>query len=243
MPERAAIVTGGSRGIGRGIAEMLAQEGHALTITARQPEGLDEAVQTLRAAGAEVQGIARNLAEAEAVAEIVTAHADRYGRLDVLVNNAGIGIGAKADQHQTKHVDLMVDVNVRAIILFYREALSLLRRTASENGQAHVINLSSLAGKWGQPWLSVYSATKAAVVSYTEAMNRELAGDGIKSTALCPEWVDTDMAEFIKDRVPAEQMIRVQDIAGAVRFLLSLSPACSVPEIVFTRPGGRTGPV
>jgi NAD(P)-dependent dehydrogenase (short-subunit alcohol dehydrogenase family) len=235
--QRAAIVTGGSRGIGRAIAQVLADEGYGLTITARREEGLRDAVQAMRDAGHEVQGVARNLAEEAAAADVVSAHRERFGRLDVLVNNAGVGIGAAADQHQTKHVDMALSINLRAIILLYREAVGLLRDAAAERQQANVINVSSLAGKSGQPWLSVYSATKAAVISYTEAMSKELGSSGIKSTALCPGWVNTDMTDFIKSEVPADQMIRVEDIAEAVRFLLRLSPGCTVPEIVFARPG------
>jgi short-subunit dehydrogenase len=83
----------------------------------------------------------------------------------------------------------------------------------------------------------VYSATKAAVVGYTVAMNKELAGKGIKSTAFCPGFVDTDMTDFVKETVPAEEMIRPTDIAEALRFLLRISPACVIPEVIFERPG------
>lgn len=235
MPDRAAIVTGGTRGIGRAIAQALAQDGYALTITGRQPDNVQTAVRELQADGAEVNGIARNLTDPEAPGAIVAEHAERFGRLDVLVNSAGIGIAANADAHQTKHLDLMLGVNVRAIILFYREALGLLRAAAAERGQAHVINLSSLAGKSGQPWLSVYSATKAAVVSYTEAMTKELAGDNIKSTALCPGFVDTEMADFIRQQDPEQELIPTSDMVAAVRFLLATSPTSLVPEIVFQR--------
>ena len=99
-----------------------------------------------------------------------------------------------------------------------------------------MVNLSSYAGTNGQPWLSVYSATKFAVRGYTQAMNKELAPEGIKSVALCPGFVDTDMTEFIRETVPPQDMIRPADIAEAVRFLLRLSPSCLVPEIVFGRP-------
>ena len=100
-----------------------------------------------------------------------------------------------------------------------------------------MVNLASLAGKSPQPWLSVYSATKAAVVAYSEAMNKELNGGGIKSVALCPGFVDTDMSEFVKQSIPAEQMLTTGDVAEALRFLLRLSPNCVIPEIVFQRPG------
>jgi short-subunit dehydrogenase len=101
-----------------------------------------------------------------------------------------------------------------------------------------VVNMSSIAGKQGEPWLSVYSATKAGVVGFTQAMNRELKGQGIKSTALCPAFVDTAMTDFIKDRLPPEEMIQVADVVESVRFLLRLTPGCVVPEIVFTGRGG-----
>jgi short-subunit dehydrogenase len=94
-----------------------------------------------------------------------------------------------------------------------------------------------MAGKSGAAWLSVYSATKAAVVGWTQAMNKELNGEGIKSVALCPGFVDTPMSEFIREQVKPEDMIKTDDIAAAVRFLLALSPACVIPEIVFQRPG------
>jgi NAD(P)-dependent dehydrogenase (short-subunit alcohol dehydrogenase family) len=241
MPERSAIVTGSSRGIGRAIAEALAQEGYSLTITGRRPEGVAEAVTQLQVAGADVHGVALNHADPDAPAEIVKRHAERFGRLDVLVNNAGVGIGAAADEHQTKFVDMQLGVNLRAIILFYREAIPLLKAAAAQTGQSHVINLSSISGKSGQPWLSVYSATKAAVVGYTEAMSKELASAHIKSTAFCPGFVDTDMSQFVKDQLPAEEMIRPQDIAEGVRFLLRLSTGCTIPEIVFMRPGETGG--
>jgi short-subunit dehydrogenase len=113
----------------------------------------------------------------------------------------------------------------------------MLRAAGTEHRNALVVNLSSIAGKSGQPWLSVYSATKAAVVGYTQAMNKELNSDGVKSVAFCPGFVDTDMSDFIKETVDAAEMMRPEDIAEAVRFMLRLSPACVVPEIIFQRPG------
>ena len=237
MPNRAAIVTGASRGIGLALAETLADEGYALTVSARKPDTLQAAAEQLRARGAEVEAIEGNLADPDSIAEVVGRHRQRFGRLDVLVNNAGVGIGATATDHQTKHVDLQLDVNLRAIILFYRESIELLRAAGAEHGSALVVNLASLAGKSPQPWLSVYSATKAAVVAYTVAMNKELANDGVKSVAFCPGFVDTDMADFIKDTVPAETMLKTSDIAEALKFMLRVSPACLVSEIVFQRPG------
>jgi short-subunit dehydrogenase len=122
-------------------------------------------------------------------------------------------------------------------VLFYRECAEMLRAAGSEHRSALVVNLASIAGKSPQPWLSVYSATKAAVIAYTQAMNKELNGEGIKSTAFCPGFVDTDMTDFAKQSVAAEEMLRPEDIGEAVRFLLRVSPACVIPDVVFQRPG------
>ncbi len=237
MPDRAAIVTGGSRGIGLAIAEVLGEEGFGLTIAARKPDTLEQAAAALRGNGFEVEAVAANMADEEGIRGVVERHRERFGRLDVLVNNAGVGIGAAAGEHQTKYIDMQLDVNLRAIVVFYRECVELLRAAGAEHRGALVVNLASIAGKSPQPWLSVYSATKAAVIAYTQSMNKELNGEGIKSVAFCPGFVDTDMTEFVKGTVPAAEMLRTNDIAEAVRFLLHVSPACVVPEIVFQRPG------
>jgi NAD(P)-dependent dehydrogenase (short-subunit alcohol dehydrogenase family) len=170
------------------------------------------------------------------VRAVVARHRDAFGRLDVLVNNAGVGVGAAAGEHRTKHVDMQFDVNVRAVVLFYRECDALLRAAGAEHRNALVVNMASIAGKSPQPWLSVYSATKAAVVAYTTAMNKELNAAGVKSVAFCPGFVDTDMSEFVKQAIPAEEMLRTSDIAEALRFMLRVSPNCVIPEIVFQRP-------
>ena len=237
MPERAAIVTGASRGIGLALAQALAEDGYGLTITARKPEGLEQSAGDLRERGFAVESVAANMADEEGVRDVVRRHRERFGRLDVLVNNAGLGVGAAAHEQRTKLVDLQLDVNLRAIVLFYRECLDLLRAAGGEHGNALVVNLSSIAGKSPQPWLSVYAATKAAVIAYTQAMNKELNAEGIKSVAFCPGFVDTDMSEFVKQSIPAEEMIRTSDIAEALRFVLRVSPTCVIPEIIFQRPG------
>jgi short-subunit dehydrogenase len=237
MPARAAIVTGSSRGIGLALATVLTEEGYAVTLTARKPDTLEQSANALRARGAEVEHVAANLADEEAVRAVVARHREAFGRLDVLVNNAGVGIGAAVDEHRTKYGDMQLDVNIRALVLFYRECAELLRAAGAEHRNALVVNMASMAGKSPQPWLSVYSATKAAVVAYTNAMNKELNAAGVKSVAFCPGFVDTDMSEFIKEAIPADEMLRPSDIAEALRFVLRLSPNCVISEIVFQRLG------
>jgi NAD(P)-dependent dehydrogenase (short-subunit alcohol dehydrogenase family) len=239
VASRAALITGGSRGIGFAIADMLGAEGYALTLTARKPDGLERAVHELTAKGYTVHAVPANLNDEDGIKAVVAAHHERYGRLDVLVNNGGVGIGGGAGEQLTKFIDLQLDVNVRAVALFYRECLEMLTAAGAEHRKALVVNLASMAAKHPLASFSVYSATKAAVVSLTVAMNEELAPRGIKSVALCPGWVNTGMTEFMRESVPPEDMLNPEDISSAVKFLLGLSPAAVIPEIAFERPGAR----
>jgi NAD(P)-dependent dehydrogenase (short-subunit alcohol dehydrogenase family) len=235
MATRAALVTGGSSGIGLGIARVLAEEGFALTVSARRADKLDSAAEALRASGADVLAVPGNVAQEEDIVSVVARHEEAYGRLDVLVNNAGLGISGPIDTLLTKHLDMQIAINLRSMILFYREAMPMLRAAGAADG-ALVVNTSSITGKIGTAQLSVYSATKHGIVGFTEAMNQELRHAGIKSCALCPAYVDTALSDYVKGDVAAQDMIRVEDLAESVRFLLRLSPQCVVPEMIFRRP-------
>ncbi len=237
MAERAALITGASGGIGLAIARVLGEEGYGLTLSARRADKLEQEVQGLRDAGFDVLTVPANMAEEGDVLALFAAHRERFGRLDALANNAGVGIGATLDQIQTKFLDMQLAVNLRALILGTREGVPLLREAGAEHGKALILNTASIAGKGGQPFLSIYGATKAAVINFTQATAREVSGSGIQCTALAPGFVDTAMTDFVKGEVPAEKMIQPGDIGAAVRFLLATSPNCLIPEIVFNRAG------
>jgi len=219
------------------IARALGEDGYAVTISARRPDKLEAAAGGLRAEGIEVQAVPAQLGEEDEIVAMMAAHREKYGRLDVLANNGGVGIGEAMDSISAKKLDIQVGANLRGLILGTREALPMLKEAGAEHGKALIANTASIAGKAGQGWLSVYSATKAGVIGFSQATQKEHDGQGIQVTALCPGFVDTPMTEFVKEQVAAEEMIRPEDIAGAVRYLLSTSPACLIPEIVFTRPG------
>jgi short-subunit dehydrogenase len=237
LAERAALVTGGSSGIGLAIARALGEDGYAVTISARRPEKLEAAAEELRSAGIDVAAVPANMVDENAIVELVGRHRDRFGRLDVLVNNAGVGIGGPIAEQETKKLDMQIGVNLRAVVLTTRECLPMLKQAGAEHRKALVVNTASIAGKSGQGWLSVYSATKFAVVGFTQALHKEHSGDGIQATALCPGFVATAMTDWVAESVPKEEMIQAEDVAEAVRYLLRTSPACIVPELQFVRPG------
>jgi short-subunit dehydrogenase len=222
---KSALVTGGSAGLGLGIARMLRDEGYALMLVARRPEPLEEAAGELGA-----EAVAANLSDADECVRVVAAHAERFGGLDVLVNSAGIGIGGSFAEQDTKRIALQLDVNLKATMIVTREALPLLR---ASKGQ--VITLASIAGTIPTPGLAVYGATKAALISFTNSLNREEDDHGVRATAISPAFVATRMTDWTG--IPGEEMIQTEDVVELVRTVLRLSPRARVPNIVIERVG------
>jgi NAD(P)-dependent dehydrogenase (short-subunit alcohol dehydrogenase family) len=222
---KSALVTGGSSGIGLALARMLRDDGYELTLVARQPE-------KLAAAAAEVgaESVAANLAHEEECLRVVAAHAERWGGMDVLVHCAGLGVGGSFASLETKRLDLQLDVNLRATLLVTRESLPLLRAS-----RGTIVTLASIAGTLPVPGLAVYGTTKAALISFTNSLNREEAEHGVRATAICPAFVATRMTEWTG--IPPEEMIQVEDVVELVRAVLRLSPHARVPSIVVERMG------
>jgi NAD(P)-dependent dehydrogenase (short-subunit alcohol dehydrogenase family) len=220
----AALVTGGSSGIGLAIARMLRDEGFELTLVSRRTERVEAAAAELGAAAS-----AANMADEDDCARVVAEHHDRFGRLDVLVNSAGVGIGGRVE-------DLQLDVNLRGLFLVTQAAIPLLREA-----RGWVVNLASIAGTLPTPGLATYGATKAAVIALTRSLNEELDTDGVRAIALCPGFVDTPMAEW--SGIEPDQMIRPEDCAEVVRMCLRLSPNARIPQVVIERMGSSNGDV
>ena len=233
---RAALVTGGSSGIGHSIARALGEDGYGITLSARRADKLEAAAGQLRDEGVDVLSVPANMTDEAEIKKVVAAHRDRFGRMDVLINNAGIGIGAAVADTETKKLDLQLDVNLRAVYLVARECIPMLKEAGAEHRKALIANTASIAGKHGLGWLSAYSATKFGVVGLSQGMHKELAGDGVQVTALCPGFVATPMTDWIEGQVPKDEMIQPEDIAESIRFLLRTSPYCMVPELQFLRP-------
>ncbi|HEY2602239.1 MAG TPA: SDR family NAD(P)-dependent oxidoreductase, partial [Thermoleophilaceae bacterium] len=138
MQGRTALVTGGSSGIGFAIARALGEDGYAITLSARRPEKLEEAAKQLTDAGIELQAVPANMAKEEEIEALMNAHKERFGRLDVLINNAGLGIGSTIEQADTKRLDMQFDVNLRGVYLMLREAIPSLKEAGAEHGKALV---------------------------------------------------------------------------------------------------------
>ena len=224
LVDKVAVVTGASRGIGLGIAQRLVEEGGSVVITARKPDALAEAVESL---GGEphVLGIAGNAADPEHRADVVRQTLQRFGRLDFLVNNTGINpaFGPLMDLDLSAATKIM-DVNVIAALAWTQEVYAA---SMKENGGA-VVNVSSLSGVRPAPMISFYGASKAALISLTETLAVEL-GPTIRVNAVAPAVVKTRFAEALyvgrEDEAsaayPLKRLGEPDDIGSLVAFLLS----------------------
>lgn len=241
MHAKAALVIGGSSGMGKAMARVLVQEGYAVTVCGRDRERLDGAVAELRAeAGAgdpPVQGVAADAAGEQGIVELIDAHRRAYGRLDVLVNSAGGGGGAGGGpigDLAPEAWDRTVALNLRSAYLSVHHALDLLRTAGAEHGKALVVNVGSAAGKEGTPGMSAYSAAKAGLRTLTEAGQAENRHDGVQFTTFVPGFVATPMATWaVAMGIGVEEMVAPEDLGEGLRFLLRTSHRCFVREIEF----------
>lgn len=229
-------MTGGSAGIGLAIALALADEGYDVTICGRDSDKLANAAEAATELAGRLVPVAVNLADDEAVATLTGAHLERCGGVDVLVNNAGLGLVGPITDVTTRKLDLELDVNFRSAFRLLQGCIPALREAGGRHGKALVVNVSSLVARLYPPNASVYAATKAALVSLSHSAHAELSEAGVQVTALLPGLVDTPGTAWV-DETTRPTMFLPQDVAEAVRFLLRTSPRCFVPEITMIGAG------
>ncbi|MUL49443.1 SDR family oxidoreductase [Mycobacterium sp. CBMA293] len=237
---RSVLITGSSRGIGFGVAQRLAQQGFALTIAGRDERRLAAAAQILldepNVGG--VAWLAGDVTDDQYVTELVALHRGRYGSLDALVVNAGVGSAGRLADFHPKRFDKQIAINLRSAFIVIQQAMPLLYAAAltSDHG-AKVIAMASITGRYAQADLAAYGAAKAGLMSLCRSINLEENANGIQATALAPGYVDTDMADFKHDVLPAGDMIPVGDVVELVDTCLRLSRRSVVPEVVIARAG------
>lgn len=235
---KTALVTGATRGIGLGIATRLAEQGYALTISARDPHRLAAVAEDLLRLGAkDVVVVAGDMADQNTVHKMIDLHADQFGTLNALVLNAGFGASGTIAEYSMRRFDKTIDINLRTPLTLVQRALPLLRAAATADPErgAKVVALASITGVYAEAGLAVYGATKAALISMIETLNAEESGNGITATAIAPAFVDTDMATWIHDTIPPESMIQVDDLVELVDALLRLSSRAMVSKLVVGR--------
>jgi 3-oxoacyl-[acyl-carrier protein] reductase len=220
---RAAIVTGGSRGIGLAIARVLAEDGAGVVVSGRDAARLEAAVKELEGTGAAALGVPADAARREDAERLVDAARGRFGRIDILVNNAGITRDQLLVRMKDEDWDQVMDTNLRGVFLMTRAVSKLMMRQKS----GRIINVSSTAGAMGNPGQVNYSAAKAGVIGFTKAAAREMAHWNVLVNAVAPGLIDTDMAagipaearQMLLAAVPLKRIGQAREVAEVVRFL------------------------
>lgn len=232
MPQdsRVAVVTGASKGLGRAIALELARRGWDLALVARSPDELDVLAGEVRERDRKALAVAADVTRADELRRAATVVENGFGRVDLLVNNAGIEQNAPLSALPEEALDALLSVNVKGVVLSIQAFLPLLKKSKG----ASVVNLASAAGLVGMPGAAVYGATKAAVIHLTKALAVEWRPFGIRSNSVCPGFIDTDMArkglEFFRQAgFPIDLMVGYrqgrlgtpEEVAQAVAWLAS----------------------
>ncbi len=220
---RVAIITGGSRGIGRAVAQCLAEDGASVVVSGLDPTRLEAATKELEGFGAPVLGVVADVARREDVERLVDQAKERFARIDVLVNNAGITRDALLVRMKDEDWDRVLDVNLRGAFLMTRAVAKIMMRQKG----GRIINIASTAGAMGNPGQANYSAAKAGLIGLTKAAARELSRWSILVNAVAPGLIETDMAaaipaearEALLAQIPLGRIGSGREVAEVVRFL------------------------
>jgi 3-oxoacyl-[acyl-carrier protein] reductase len=240
---RTAIVTGASRGIGKAIALRLAAAGAKVACVARSADKLQETANEIEAAGGVAEVHPCDVTDSAAVSKLVEELAEKWGALDIMVNNAGITKDGLIPRMADEDWDSVIATNLRSVFLFTRAASLVMMR--KRNGR--IINISSVSGLMGNAGQSNYSASKAGVLGFTRTVAQELASRKVTVNAICPGYIASEMTqamgatldEFVKTRIPSKRLGEADEVADAVLYLASDSAAYITGEVI-TIDGGLT---
>jgi NAD(P)-dependent dehydrogenase (short-subunit alcohol dehydrogenase family) len=198
-----AIVTGGASGIGRAISTALVRRGHTVSVTDRNAEGAQAVAERLNSVGpGKAYAAGLDVTDAEAVAEHYKAVKAEHGALDLVFNNAGIGIGGLAEELTLDHWNRAIDVNLKGVVHGVHAAYPIML----DQGSGHIVNTASMAGLVPMPMGIPYTATKHAVVGLSMGLRAEAAGRGVKVSVVCPSFVDTPLLANINPGLPETPM-------------------------------------
>lgn len=223
---KSALVTGASRGIGLAIAQRLGQLGARVAICARDPKSLDVACARLRAESIDAVAVSADVSRNDQVSSLVEKTLARFGAIDFLVNNAGIGRFGPVQQFSEADFDTVLDTNLKGVFLMTRAvAPSMIAR-----GSGHIVNISSLAGKNFFPGGSLYCASKWGLLGLTYCMGEDLRAHGIRVTAVCPGSVATEFGHPSSKN--AHKMLQPDDVAHAVEMVVTAEPQSFISEVV-----------
>ncbi|MGK5448894.1 SDR family oxidoreductase [Streptomyces radiopugnans] len=239
--QKVVLITGASSGIGAATAKLLAERGHHVVLGARRTERLEELTENIRAAGGSAEYHPLDVTDAEQVRAFVDAAHSGHGRVDVLVNNAGVMPLSKLEALRLDEWNRMIDVNVRGVLHGIAAALPVMQ--AQRHGQ--FVNVASIGAHQVSPTAAVYCATKYAVWAVSEGLRQEVGGD-IRVTTVCPGVTESELAESISDPVGREEMrtyrsvaIPASSVGAAIAFAIDQPAEVDVSEIIVRPTAGH----
>jgi 3-oxoacyl-[acyl-carrier protein] reductase len=227
---KVALITGTSAGIGQACARALAGEGARLVLTARRQERLEKLKKEVEAAGIKAVIVTGDAREEETAVKAVKAATDAFGRIDILINNTGVGNYKNLVNTSAAEYDEMMDSNVRTTFLFTRHVVPVMLKQKSGT----ILMISSMAGVYGFGGEAVYCMTKFAQVGFAQALDRELRESGIKVGAICPGGVKTEFAigkGRTEQSVKQSNMLDPEDVAGVVLLACTQSSKSRIIEV------------
>jgi len=228
---KVALVTGASRGIGRAISVALAREAATVVLAARSMPSLEDAAGQVHRAGGRAEVITTELTDEGSIRALVAGTQERLGRLDILINNAGITHSAALQQTRTEDLDRCWAINARAPYILCREALPLLKQ--AEVG--YIINIASVVGVKGYAMQSAYTASKHALRGMSIALAEELRGSNIRVHVLCPGAVDTELVQRVRPDIRKDELIAPEEVAELVLYLVTHQGNAVVDELHIRR--------
>lgn len=231
LSDQVAVVTGGGRGIGRAVARTLASAGATVAVAARTEAEIQAVADEITAAGGEARAVATDLADEASVRDLFMAVRERWGRLDVLANNAGVGRYGPVAEFPVEDLDHVIAVNLRGTFLCCQEAVRMM----APAGRGTIINVSSVVGFKGYPNQAAYTATKHAVMGLTKSLAVETQPQGIRVSAVLPGGVDTDLVRQARPDLDPSILLAPEDVAQTVMYLLSLSERAAVDQVYIRR--------
>lgn len=230
-----ALVTGASRGIGRAVALALAARGAAVALAARSAEALGVLAGEIQSAGGRALALPADLADDAALLELIPRTVAQFGKLTVLVNNAGLGLYGPLEQAAAGDWDRVMRLNARAPFLLCREAIAPLRAA----GGGAIVNIASVVGIKGYVNQAVYTASKHALMGFSKVLAQEVQKDGIRVHTICPGGVATDMAAAARPDLDPAGLIRPEEVAEVIAFLLAFRGNAMIDDIHLRRAGGE----
>lgn len=241
LDNQVAIVTGASRGIGKAIALALGSEGAKVVVNyARSSEAAEEVVAEINSQGGEAMALQGDVSQEEEVNNLIKTTLEKFGRIDVLVNNAGITKDGLLMRMKSEDWQAVIDLNLTGVFLCTRAVTKIMLKQKS----GRIVNITSVAGQMGNPGQANYSAAKAGVIGFTKTVAKELASRGITVNAVAPGFIATDMTNDLKSTqeiikmIPLGRFGKPEEIAGMVRFLVADPAAAYITGHVFNVDGG-----